>query len=355
MDLATLRPTQPEPVWTAVATGKYPPKNGVPSGATYYVRSRAADVELLPDYCLAHALVRFGIVRAAPHQSASWRARPIWRLASERGMQSGIVRWPATYPANPTNGFLVSDRVHLVSQSLLQLTDESIAFPPAILPAARAAFADATGIQEIAPVPVNASGGGLETVQDQPTRWDRIYGRLARDLASTREPDLLAIRYTGLDAIGHTYLRYAMPRAFGNVPEAEIRAFGAVLDRYYTFLDSEVGAALEMLGPEDLLLIVSGFGMEPVTVPKRLLAQVLGDVRMSGTHERAPDGFLLAYGARVRSGKLQRGAVVDVAPTVLYYLGLPIGRDMDGYARADLFVREFSENRPIVFIPSYER
>jgi hypothetical protein len=355
IDLATLRPTQPEPVWTAVATGKYPPKNGVPSGATYYVRSRDWDVELLPDYCLAHALVRFGIVRAAPHESRSWRARPFWSLAGDRGVRAGVVRWPVTYPASPTNGFLISDRLHLVSQSLLRLTDESLAYPPDVLPAARAAFADAPPIAEIAPVPVNATGSGLEVLPDQPGRWDRIYGRLARDLAAEQRLDLLTIRYTGLDAIGHTYLRYAMPRAFGNVPESEIRRFGGVLDRYYAFLDAEVGTALELLDPDDLLLIVSGFGMEPMTVPKRVLAQVLGDVRMSGTHERAPDGFLLAYGARVRSGKLQRGAVVDVAPTVLYYLGLPVGRDMDGYARADLFVREFSESRPIVFIPSYER
>jgi predicted AlkP superfamily phosphohydrolase/phosphomutase len=146
-----------------------------------------------------------------------------------------------------------------------------------------------------------------------------------------------------------------MPRAFGDVPESEIVQYGGILDRYYGFLDAEIGAALEMLAPDDLLLIVSGFGMEPVTVPKRVLARVLGDERMSGTHERAPDGFLLAYGTQVRSGKLQRGAVVDVVPTILYYLGLPVGRDMDGYARADLFVREFSESRPIVFIPSYER
>jgi predicted AlkP superfamily phosphohydrolase/phosphomutase len=355
MDLATLRPTQPEPVWTAVATGKYPPKNGVPSGATYYVRSREADVELLPDYCLAHALVRFGVVRSAPHSSASWRARPLWGLAGSRGLRSGVVRWPVTYPARPINGFLISDRVHLVSQSLLRLADESIAYPSDLLPAARAAFSEGPGIAEIAPIPVNASGSGLEMVQDQPTRWDRIYGRLAREVAAQQSPDILAIRYTGLDAIGHTYLRYAMPRAFGDVPESELRTFGGVLDRYYAFLDAEVGAALEGLGPDDLLLIVSGFGMEPMTVPKRVLARLLGDARISGTHERAPDGFLLAYGARVRSGKIQRGAVVDVTPTILYFLGLPIGRDMDGYARADLFVKEFSESRPIVFIPSYDR
>jgi hypothetical protein len=82
---------------------------------------------------------------------------------------------------------------------------------------------------------------------------------------------------------------------------------------------------------------------------------VMGDPDFSGTHERAPDGFLLAYGASVQPGRRSRGSVVDVAPTILYFLGLPVARDMDGFTRADLFTRGYTAERPIVFIPSYSR
>jgi predicted AlkP superfamily phosphohydrolase/phosphomutase len=303
---------------------------------------------------LAHALVRFGIVRSEPHTAASWRSRPLWSLLGSRGLTSGVVRWPATYPAGAVRGFLVSDRLHQVSSSLLRLADESLAHPPDALSAARDLFSGSTSIAEVAPVPANRNAW-LEVLQEQPTRWDRLYGRVARELTAQYQPDFVAVRYTGVDSVGHTYLRYAVPREFGDVPEPEVRQFGGVLDRYYALLDEEIGRELDGLGPGDLLLVVSGFGMEPMTVPKRLLARALGDPRTSGTHERAPDGFLLAYGAHVRSGKLPRGAVVDIAPTVLYYLGLPVGRDMDGYARTDLFAREFTDRRPIVFIPSYDR
>ena len=37
------------------------------------------------------------------------------------------------------------------------------------------------------------------------------------------------------------------------------------------------------------------------------------------------------------------------------FLGLPLGRDMDGYARTDLFQPAFTEERPITFIPTYDR
>jgi hypothetical protein len=95
--------------------------------------------------------------------------------------------------------------------------------------------------------------------------------------------------------------------------------------------------------------------MAPLHPAKQLMGRLLSDMDLSGTHENAPDGFLLAYGTAVAPGRHDRGSIVDVTPTLLYFLGLPIGRDMDGYARADLFTRDFTAQRPIDFIPSYSR
>ena len=100
-------------------------------------------------------------------------------------------------------------------------------------------------------------------------------------------------------------------------------------------------------------MVVSGFGMEPLSLGKRVLERIAGDPELSGSHERAPDGFLIAYGRQVAKGNFPRASVVDVAPTVLYYLGLPIARDLDGFARTDIFARGFTERRPITFIPDY--
>jgi hypothetical protein len=93
--------------------------------------------------------------------------------------------------------------------------------------------------------------------------------------------------------------------------------------------------------------------MQRVHPAKALLARLLGDPRMRGTHERAPDGFLVAYGSDVQPGRLPRGSVVDVTPTILYFLGLPVGRDMDGFARTDLFTTAFTAERPIAFIATH--
>jgi predicted AlkP superfamily phosphohydrolase/phosphomutase len=134
-----------------------------------------------------------------------------------------------------------------------------------------------------------------------------------------------------------------------------LQRFGGVLQQYYGFLDALVGRELERLGANDLLLVVSAFGMEPISPGKRVLEILFGNPLISGTHERAPDGFMLAYGAPVEKGRPARASVVDLAPTILYFLGLPVGRDMDGFARIDLFRPAFTSDKPVTYIPSYGR
>jgi predicted AlkP superfamily phosphohydrolase/phosphomutase len=163
------------------------------------------------------------------------------------------------------------------------------------------------------------------------------------------------VRFPGIDAVGHRFLRYADPAAFGDVSEAERAKFGSVLTQYYGFVDTLVGTEIERLGPNDLLLVVSGFGMEPLSPGKRVLEIVAGNPQISGTHEPAPDGFVLAFGSMVAAGRPERASVVDLTPTILYFLGLPVARDMDGFARIDLFKPAFTSDKPVTYIPTYGR
>ena len=349
--LATLRPTQPDPVWTSVATGKLPVHHGVRSSAFYTSRQGGVTVDLLPDYCFAHALVYFGFLTEVPHTSASVRARPLWSILGASAISSVIVRWPLTYPVEPVTGMLVSDRLHLAAETLA-LDDPPSTWPPNLLASVRTRPAQ----QDVSDAAVALYGSAREPYEGAGAlALDRFYASVFEGVRESAGARFLALRYQGLDVAGHYYLRQAMPRAFGEVSGDDRRTAGRVLDQYYRYLDGEVGRTLERLGPDDLLLVVSAFGMEPLSLPKRLIDRAFGSGRLSGTHERAPDGFLIAYGKGVRTGRLARSSVLDVAPTVLYFFGLPIGRDMDGYARTDLFTRAFTADRPITYIPTYER
>lgn len=360
MHLATLRPTQPAPIWTAVATGKLPYKTSVYSAGRYVVPGSGQRLDLLPDFCFAQALVRLGLIEEESCQSDAVRASRLWDVLSSYGITAGIIGWPLTYPVDRVNGYLISDEFlnRDPRRVLTSLDEPPLAFPADVLEEARAARITTAIEQAIAFAAQPSPGTQPREGQGAPASAlaaDGLAAQLARTLSELRPVQFMAVRYPGIDAVGHYYLRYADPRAFGDVSEEERLRHGRVLEQYYTYVDGILGRAIGALGQDDLLLVVSGFGMEPLSLGKRALERIVGDAELSGTHERAPDGFLIAYGRQVAKGTFPRASVLDIAPTVLYFFGLPIARDLDGFARTDIFTRSFTERRPITFIPYYDQ
>ena len=355
--LATLRPTQAEPVWSAVATGRAPMQTGVRSSAFYRVLGVTPVISLLPDYCFAQALVRAGFLWEEPHTAEDLTARPLWHILSEQGLAVGVIGWPLTHPAAPVHGYQVSDRFHRLQGAELDIDGSSAIWPPSALPVARASLQVPPNPDPVAVV--SATGrppsGDYDVASDpEPVAADRVHAALLGAFAGF-DTRFLAVRFPGIDAVGHYFLRYANPAPFGDVSEAERRLYGRVLEQYYAFLDTHVGRLINGLGSEDVLLVVSAFGMEPLSPSKRLLEQLVGNAAISGSHEGAPDGFLMAYGGPVQPGRLPRASILDLAPTILYYFGLPVGRDMEGFARTELFRGTFTAERPVSYIPSYGR
>ena len=332
MHLATLHPTSAEAVWAAVATGKLPQKNGVRSAGIYRLAGGGDPLQLLPEFCFANELVRFGFLSEEPYTSATLRTRTLWSILSTLGIPVGVVNWPLTYPAPVVRGYLVSDAYSRLAMTPSGIDDPFLAYPPGLqaetLPIVQILAADP------GPILPPAIEGEIEARRQVPARTDRINDRLAQALAQTRLPQVEIVRYQSLDPIGHYFLRYAMPSAFGDVTDDERRRLGPVLESHYALIDEAIGRAIKGLGPDDLLLVVSGYGMEPLGLGKRILERLIGDPDISGTHEAAPDGFLMAYGASVAKARsLRRASVVDVVPTVLYFLGLP-DRPRHGRLRA---------------------
>ncbi len=358
VDLATLRPTQPEPVWAAAATGKYPPKSGVRSSSIYRARQDDADAaNLLPDYMFAQGLLDLGAVIQETPGASALHSRTLWDILSDFHLSAGIVRWPLTSPARATRGFVISDRFEQTSSSPLRLSDSTNGAPTTAAQLAREAF-DATQLTpwtEVLPDDRTATAASSTIAR---ARWDRSYNRALVELNDQFAVDLTAIRYTGIDVLSRPYFGFSEPgRLFSqmrNITPEEQRKYGGALDRYYGWIDQQIGETI-MRHPDDLLLVVSGFGMEAVSPPHMIANRILRLPDDTGTHEAAPDGFLLALGPNVAPGLYHRGAIVDIAPTVLYYMGVPIGRDMDGFARTDIFQRTFTLGRPTTFIGTHER
>lgn len=158
-------------------------------------------------------------------------------------------------------------------------------------------------------------------------------------------------------------LETASLATFGGFVRAELEgeragALRRAADAYATFLsglDAELAALWESI-PEPRLLVVSsarGAGVAGGLV--RFSRDLLGVRRVEGTLDGPPDGVLLARGQGVRRGGSPGvGRIVDLAPTLLYALGLPLARDFDGRMLADLFEPALLQRRALSFVPSFE-
>jgi predicted AlkP superfamily phosphohydrolase/phosphomutase len=308
-------------------------------------------VDLLPDYCFAQGLVLQNFVTEDEYTSASLRTRPMWEILTDYRLASGVLNWPVSYPARVDFGYLVSDQFDEGQSYPLRLAQA--AWPTTASAIARDAF-DAWQVRPWSDVLTPAASDEHEPPGLQRLRWDRAYGAAAVELDREFPVQMTAVRYEGLDVFGHAVLRDAEPELFGQIGRGDPHR--SLLDRYFASIDLEVGRLIGDLAPADLLLVVSGFGMERETFIKQLVARARGEPERPGSHDQAPDGFLLAFGTNVAPNQaLPRGAIVDVAPTVLYYLGIPIGRDMDGFARTDLFRRSYTVEHPVTYIATHER
>ena len=47
-------------------------------------------------------------------------------------------------------------------------------------------------------------------------------------------------------------------------------------------------------------------------------------------------------------------SVLEVAPTILYLMGLPVARDMEGIVLTGMLDPSFGRRHPVTYIPSYE-
>jgi predicted AlkP superfamily phosphohydrolase/phosphomutase len=76
------------------------------------------------------------------------------------------------------------------------------------------------------------------------------------------------------------------------------------------------------------------------------IIEPLPDGYLQGRHRST--GILAAIGPDVRrGGKIEGARIIDVAPTILYALGLPIPEDMDGRPLLEIFEEDYRSTHPV--------
>ncbi len=327
--LSSLAPTWRDALWTTLATGKYPFKHGITGRRAFPAPFLApgAELRLLPSRI---SFTRWGTLgeKPLPPDVPRREALALWEIFPRLGVPAGVVGWPATQPE-----------------------------------AKEAAFAIAGGNPAIAPL--RATDPALLS-----RFGPRVPGSLAEALAGDlrrqsvtlelagRNPQVEAIflLLPGLREVSRRWFGGFNAVQFEGQPKGEAaRAAAERVVAYYEWLDDQLAAVWRREKGARLLAVVSPYGVDPQGGWRRVWGQMAPGAALGGDFLGAPDGVLLLYGEGIRAGALLTGArVVDVAPTLLYGLGFPVSRELDGQVLTAAFEKSFLARNPVAFFPSYE-
>jgi hypothetical protein len=354
--LQSLTPHRPEALWTTLATGKYPYKHGVVGGGIYRadVLAPGAELHLLP---VGIGFRRWGTLGASRSPSAGARtASTLWEILPSLGLRSGAVGWPASSPALAASATSANTAFALTDGFFRADPGPRDAWPSDLGPRARA-FRIGPGeitrslLSRFGP----AAGGGLRSALAGDL-WRESVGRTL--VRSTPDLAALFLVLPGLQGISRSYFGGYSAAQFDGARSHVFTDAAELVSAYYIHLDeflNEIWRSDPQEGPR-LLAIVSAYGFEGQGGTwERLRGEVSRTALLGGEADRSPDGVLILYGEGIAPGALLTGVqLVDLVPTLLYGLGFPVARDLDGRVLTSAFDKGFLARHPLTFLPSYE-
>jgi len=366
----TIKPTLSPLIWTTIATGKMPDKHCITSFRvwTFPITGTVLPLTQVPGSMTELEWMLGRVIRVTPINSTFRMSEAVWNILSEAGLSVGVLNWWASYPAEPVNGYAVSDHA-LYNKALQLMSDKEFqpdmrsVFPPQLLPELEPLVVNPMEV----PVDSIARFIHFQTVQDREAYTnaqdyeilrndfpmamfkfsypeDVTMVRAALYLLKTRpQPDFFAIYLDGLDAMQHWYLPYYFADQHRDILTPEnIARFKDLVTGYYVYLDGVLGQFLAALDSNTTVIIVSDHGFDHGILPGARIYD----------HLSAPPGVFVMAGDGVKHGAtISNASVKDITPTILYLFGLPIGKDMDGRVLTEVVSQEPA---PVSYVDTYD-
>ena len=319
-NLATLQPILSPMLWNSVATGKLADKHGI------------------------HGFIEPDPLNggARPYTSTSRKCKALWNILTQSGLRSNIVGWWASHPAEPINGTVVTNAfggVKFDPEKGWSIPKGAV-HPPEKGPALARFKVFPTELTEAHILPFIPEAAKIDQQEDKRlTSFAKVLSdnasihAVATALMENEPWDFAAIYYDGIDHFSHAFMSYHPPK-LPWIKDEDFAIFKDVVRGAYRFHDMMLERLLELAGPETTVILCSDHGFES------------GSQRPHGT-PREPAGpavwhrqygiFVMAGTGIKRDERIYGASLIDIAPTVLTLLDLPIGEDMDGRPLLEAF------------------
>ena len=354
--LKTLCPALSPELWNSIGTGKLPKKHGIEGFMARDPKTK----------------------KLVPYTSNMRRCKTIWEILGDYNKKVGVVGWWNSWPAEPVNGSIVSGIVGYKGKDL-----ESVASGHEFVEFTRKSRLTASShhqqtypeslFEEIKPFirPAERLEDGHDFIK---RRWadvdalnqleraglklitsvyniDRTYKDIAKYIYEVSRPDFLTFYVAGIDVAGHKCWAHMEPERFSKPPpSSKIKILGSLIEDYYAFVDEMIGEFMNLADSDTTIAVVSDHGMSP---DDRLFRRT----KINSAKHFNEDGIFVFVGPHIRQNHVVRGtvSVLDITPTLLRMIGLPVAGDMDGRAIEDVLTAQFRSENPLKYISSYDK
>lgn len=327
--LATFQDSNSAVIWTSIYTGTLPSVHGVQD--FYRIELPGISEGLYPVHRtffkeLTGPLGKIGMSRQKMINRYSVHALPIWEVADHAGMTLGVVdgyfySFPAMVPSQK-DSFVLSYGLDGYEQDPRgkKMEEAELFVQPSSL------FRELRPLLKL-PDFKWQSAAALKLLAERPQpRFLNVY---------THEPD----------TVQHLFWKWYQPQYFLGVKDQDVREFGDRIPAMQRGFDAFLGKLLQRLDPGTVLIVASDHGHAPTILHQDFFTQ----------HRHGPPGILLMMGGPVKPGTVIQGAhILDLYPTMLYLLGLPVPQDLTGKVLLDALDPGFVRRHPVRTIPTLE-
>ena len=333
-DISTLHPVLSPMLWTSIATGKRPFNHGI-----------LGFIEPASDG-----------MSVQPITNLSRTTKAIWNIANQNNMRSIVVGWWPSHPAEPINGVMVSNNYHKVVSNKL---DQPWPMNPGTVHPAKMG----EELQEFRLHPEELSEKILRLFIPKAEEIDQVKDKRLWTLANQiceattiqaaatwlmekEDWDFAAVYFDAIDHFSHAFMRYHPPRR-EDVSEEDFELFKNVVRCGYIYHDMMLGSMLSMVDDDTTVILLSDHGFHADHLRKKDIPKEPAGPAV----EHRDYGIFVMKGPGIKQDELIHGVnLLDITPTILTTMGLPVGEDMDGR----VITEAFQEMPDVETIPSWD-
>ena len=295
------------------------------------------------------------------------KREPLWSILSKQGVTVGMANVPATFPAMPLNGYMISGMLTrgkgcedgiLCSPKLSEVNGGDAVYPAGMVAELETYVGDFWIDCSRMPAAEELKGKEAETIDhwlQQVSQVRAQQAKLFEYLLSHHRTDFTMLAQSCEDRVGH-WLYPIQPHNVSYDSKLHSVRVEAFPDQYRAF-DQVLGRIMQYVDRNTYLLIISDHGIKPLREfeeVRRLYHSAHdhgGDTPIVAKHdfEDGDDvpGIFIAIGPNIKRGVRLMGftvSVFDIAPTILNLYGIPQPTQMKGRVLSEIFEAPSSQS-----------